>query len=662
MATVEELKTAIGCLSAVFPQYVAKELAALTDQIATSIQGFTDPLAAIGDLQVDKLIDDVGLTSAGDIFGNMAGVAAGLGTQYVKREITDYVNSMSIEAPSVTKRVQAIRNLSGQIGSSVGLMMSLFSDLPYAAAQRMCQTVVDAGTTKVENLTCLNKHIIQLVNAILALVKNGATYKETTVTKLTQVSAYLTTANKLLGQSQRLTNETVVFDTKVYGRARAALLNADGLIAPPKEASTIMDLPAMMDFGSVPTGGVTPSDEQLTRLILPSLMSLIEQEVSAVVTQVQVINFFVTQISAVVINYRAGGSTTQVKAQRARVIKRMRQTLTELIARVDLAVTRGLVGSSLGEMLAWSSRIKSILVTMESVKDLELREGSTLTTEKAAELAEAYRILVQDLRAITNAVATEGIENPLTMRDQVFALTKGGRRLLQDIENGRIDENHLATFHRLALNVATSQASKIQQSTTVAVLQAQACAPFLDLDIGVGERFDDLTDSMRQLGMDRGVDLLNAGAFADFLDTDLQMLSYVGTAIECLRHGIEGTEDAQTRQQLGRMRDDLIGKRSNLEIAAADSADQGRSRFIDKAKARMADLQKNAKLVETIVNDFRQLLSAAGENLDQSLEGLSQFSALLGNLDHLAVAAGGRLAGKLEEFSAFPNAGVVDCE
>src|SRR5690606_40594413 len=102
--------------------------------------------------------------------------------------------------------------------------------------------------------------------------------------------------------------------------------------------------------------------------------------------------------------------------------------------------------------------------------------------------------------------------------------------------------------------------------------------------------------------------------------------------------------------------------RSNIEIAAADSADQGRSRLVDRLKSKISTIQKNAKTVESIVAEFKELLSAAGESLDQSLEGLEKFNALLGNTDQLAVAAGGRLAAGLEEFSEHPNAGVVACD
>ncbi len=111
MASIDDVKTAFGCLSTVFPQFVAKELAALTDEIATSIQGFTDPLTALGDINVDSLVEDVAALSEGDIYDNLGAAAVGLVGQYAKREAGDIVAAMASEYPSVRRR-SAIRTVS----------------------------------------------------------------------------------------------------------------------------------------------------------------------------------------------------------------------------------------------------------------------------------------------------------------------------------------------------------------------------------------------------------------------------------------------------------------------------------------------------------------------------------------------------------------------
>ncbi len=662
MPTIEELTTAVGCLSTVFPQYVAKELALLTDQIATAIQGFTDPLAAIGDLHVDSLVDNVASISEGDTFGNLAGVAAGLGAQYVKRELTDYVAAMSTEFPGVTKRIQAIRNLSGQVATSAGMMMSLFPDVPYAAAQRMCRTIIEADDLKIKNLDCLRKHIVQLVNAILVLAKTGPGFTDRTFADLAKAETYMLRAQDALTKSQRLLGGVVAFDTQAFERARQALIQVSALFTPVKGGTTVMDLVDIATFGSVATADVSMTDQKLVLLVIPSLTALIEAEVGAVVQQVRVINFYVTQLGTLIANFREVGKASQIQIQRARAIEEIQGRLGDLIDRVNLAISRNSLRAASGEMLLWASRVKSILVTMDSVKELTLQEGSIEGPDKAFLLQQEFQRLLTDLTAITDAGTVAGIEDPLLFRDQVFSLTRGARRLMKDLEDGRTDPDQLATFHAISVSVATGQMSRILRSSTVASRQKTICQRFASIDLRFGPRYDALLDSMRQLGLDRGVDMLNSGAFSDFLSTSSNMLSYVGTAIECLKHGIDGTDDIQTRQQLGKMRDDLIAKRTNMDIASVDSSDQGRSRFIDKVKDQIDTIQKNAKTVESIVSDLKGLLAAAGGKLDQSLSGLAKFNALLGNADQLAVGAGGRLAAGLEEFSKQPNAGVVACE
>lgn len=661
MASTDELKQAAGCLSLVFPQFVAKELATLVDQIMTSVQGFTDPLAAIADLNLDSLLSNVASLSQGDITENLVGVAAGLAGQHVKRELSDMLEEMAAENPSVTKRVQAIRNLSGQVASTVSSAMSLFPDIPYAAAQRMCATIIEAADLKLSNLACLRKHIVQLVNAVLVVLK-AHNYKDGTLEDLEEASALLKGALTELGRSQRLQNGVVLFDTQAFNRARTAVENTALLLTPDKNGTTVMDAVSILGFGSVEAANITKADRQLTMIVIPSLCFLIEAEVSAIVTQVQVINFYVQQLGGLIANFRSVGQSSQVKEKRARAIRSIQKKLTELVARIDLAIERGSLRAASAEMLLWSSRVKAVLATMDHVRELTLQEGSIEGPDKAFALAQAFDTLLLELTGIADDVTVAGIENPLFLRDQVFQLTKGARRLIKDVEEDRVSANQLATFHALALTTATAQVSRTEKSATVATQQKVACSKFAAIDLKFGERYDQLLDSMRQLGLDRGVDMLNAGAFKEFLDTDISMLSYIGTAIVCLTHGLNGTDDDQTRKQIAAIRDDLIGKRTNLEIASADAADQGRFRFIAKAKAQIATIQKNAKTVEAIVADMKGLLSSAGEALDESIDGLSQFNAMLGNIDQLAVKAGGRLAAGLEEFSEHPNAGVVACD
>ena len=233
------------------------------------------------------------------------------------------------------------------------------------------------------------------------------------------------------------------------------------------------------------------------------------------------------------------------------------------------------------------------------------------------------------------------------------------RNVIRAINKGQVQEGRLATVHALGAVIANDQLGFFEDSISLALQQRAACFEFQQIELGIGDRFETLLDSMRQVGLDRAVDLIGTGQFQEFLDSGLERLSYTGAAVNCLSDALEGIDDSQTRQRIISIRDDLIAQRNNVELAAADSGDQGLTRALDRIQADIADIQRNAKLVESIASDLKGVLERAGEALGESFGVVTDF---VSNLDRLAVEAGGRLADTLEEKSSFANAGVVRCE
>jgi hypothetical protein len=659
VATQEDITHAIGCLSTVFPQFVAKELATLSDQILAGVQGFTDPLTAIGDTNLDALIDGVATLSEGDVFSNLGQAAAGLSAQFVLREASELMDEMARRNPSVAKRVQQIGNMASQLLASGSLMASLLPDLPYAAAQRMCETIIDLTTLKINNLVCLRKHITQLINCIIVLAKNVDTYVDETLANLAEASATLKIVQQELNRSQRLQGGVIIFDSLAFDRARLRLGEVGRLLTPDKDGTSILDVAQILTFGSVEAGHVNLANRALVTLVIPSLLNLVEVEVSAVFTQTQVINFHIEMLAQVIQSFRDSQKTSPVAEARARLIAIIRERLEELGSRIDLAIARKSTRAASAEMLLWSSRVKSILAMMDQVKELTLQEGSIEGPDKAFALEQAFQGLLAKLTAINNDVTVLGIEDPTDLRNKVLGLVKGARRIMDDIDAKRTNSNRMATFHQQALQVAVAQASAVQDSINVAAEQKRACEEFAAIDLAVRDRFDQLVNSLRLLGLDRAVDLLNVGRFQTFFESDLDSLSYLGVVIKCLSDTINGLDDAQTRQQIIAIRDSLVGKKTNQDVAAADTADSGRTRMITKLQETIADIQRNAKAVETIAAEVKRIGEQIGVNAVAAVEG---FKTFLGNIDHLAVGAGGRLAAGLEEFSKHPNAGVVACE
>jgi len=658
MATTEDINAAIGCLSTIFPQFVAKELATLTDSIATAIQGFTDPLAAAGDLSVDSLVSDVQDISKENVFDNLNAAAIGLIGQHVKREGESMLSDIASEYASPNKRVQQIRNLSNEVVSSAYTAMSLYNDFPYAAAQKMCETIIELTNLKVKNLQCLEKHIVQLSNSVLVVIENS-NYKDDTMADLATAKAQLVLAGVELGKSETIRSGETVFDQNAFTRAREAVVVAKRLLTPDKDGTSILDAVDILTTGSVEAGQLNRANQALVHIVIPSLRNLIQVEAAAVGNQVNVINFYIEKLANIIDSYRKAGTSSRVKTERSRAIKSIKGRLTNLCAAMELAIDRDQLAKASIEMLSWSSKVKAIISMMDKVNVLTLQEGSIEGEGKAAFLATAFQQLLTDLTSINKSLTVNGIEDTAPFTDKVITLAKYSAKVLADVDDGRMSESTIATFHLLATQTAVAQVSLADESISVALQQKAICQEFAAIDLQVRERFDDLIDSMREIGQDRGVDMLGSGQFAEFLETDMDALSYLGAGIGCLTEALGGIDDIKTRQQIIGIRDDMVAKKTNQDIAAADSSDQGRKNFISKAKKEVATIQKNAKTVESIVTSLGELLKSAGGILSPALSSLSSFA---GNLDHLQVGAGGRLSDGLEEFSEHPNGGVPLCE
>jgi len=661
MTTSAQLNHAVGCLSTVFPQFVAKELATLIDGIMSGVQGFSDPLAAISDLQLDSLIGNVAALSEGDVFKNLDLVAAGLATQFVSRELEETMATRSEEFTTTTKRVHQVRNLGERALSTIHAAMGLYADMPFAAAQHMCKIIISMVELKNANLDCMRKHIVQLSNSIAVLAKNVETYKDTTLANLDTISALLEVAIAETTASQRTIGGGLVFDASAFERARDVLVEISLLMAPPQTTTSIMDVANILTFGSISTAHVEHENVMLVHVAIPSLIMLIEAEMSASASQSDLINHMVSALGQLLESFRGAANTSKVQTQRFRVISEIHRRLDDLRGRVDVARRRKSVKAASAEMLLWSSRVKSMIAMIDQVKQLAFVEGSVEDVGQTAVIQAGFDALLAELGSISsdNGSTAGGIEDMTLLRSKVYALTKGAQRYQEDLDAGRSSPSKSETFHALVAQTSGDQVSAIEESIIVANAQKAACQRFLEYQIDGSENYAQILDTMRQLNFDRGVDLLSSGSFTAFLDSSPEVLSYLGTVIKCLTETINGLDDVQTRQQIMGMRDGLVAKRTNQEVASADSSDKGLTRFIENLQQQMTDIQKNAKTVEAILDDLKKLGAQLQIDLSAAGAGMNAFAA---NRDRLAVGAGGRLASGLEEFSKHPKAGVPLCE
>ena len=552
MAEIVDIKSAIGCLSTVYPQYVSQKLAEFTDQILTAVESFTDPFSALADLQLDSLIDDVASLSDTDAFTLAASVATGLTEQFVRRD-GESILADNEEFASATKRAQDIRNLSNKVVSVSVSMMGTNSDMPYAAAQRMCEIIIQLANLRVKNLNCLRKHIVQVVNSVVTLANNTENYHDDTLDDLQDVSVRLGQVETELATSQVILDGNVVFDIEAFNRARAGMLEVSRLLTPDIDGTSILDVVDIVTFGSVEASQVDSDSARLIRLVIPSLANLLEVEASAYYSHVEVTNHQITSLLGTVTSFEESASSIRVATERSRTIQAMRDRIDKMHYAIDLAVERQSTTAASAQMLIWSSQTKAIIALMDKLKQLEFVPASD-----DALLESEFQTLLDDLTGLNNDVTVAGIEDPQPLRDAALSLSQMALRVMGDLEAGRATAGRMATLHAQALTLATSQVNRIDSSITLAQQQKTICQRYADLEIAGREQYDQTVSSMKVLGLDRAVDLLGTGRFTTFLESDVESLSYTGAAINCLTNAMNGIDDSRTRERLAEIRDDMV--------------------------------------------------------------------------------------------------------
>jgi hypothetical protein len=565
---------------------------------------------------------------------------------------------------------------------------------PYLAAQKICSNMVEMTNLKIENLDCLKKHVIQLSNAIAVLIKNRTGYKSYITKDLKEVSALLSSADNELTRSQRIGGGQVVFDWGPFDQAQAYLIDVSKKLNPDSNGTSILDLTNALTMGAISDAYATKENMVLSLMSVRSLIYLIQQEAAAYRQHVAFINSMVDALRNLSDQYQRVVDSSKVRQMRAQLIADLKNRIASMKGQIDScvsAVQKPPTGSAVakqlqratdngvsGMMLLWSSRAKSMVVMMDYFRQAALSEGSPEDLGQTAYLDIQLDKLLQLLSLIsTQDGATQaGIEDPLPLFIAANGICNGAIRFMKDLESDYVSDSNLATFHALVANSASAQGSSIDLSSTVASNQKAACSQFLQLEIQGKESYQLLLDTAKQLNLDRGYDLLSIGEFSTFMETDVQSLSYLGATITCLTETINGLDDVQTRQTLSAIRDDMIAKQKNQDIAAADSSLSGVTRYIDGAKSTVQTIRRNAETVKSIVKELEAIYQQLDQNAELAEAGIesfltkvtslsqevrNQYGAFKADRDKFAVAAGGRLADDAEELAAYPFGGVPQC-
>jgi hypothetical protein len=650
VATSEDITKAIGCLSTNVPSFIAKEIATLTDQLTIGIQSIADPIAAAADINLEELVSGVTELSQGSIVENLAGAGIALIAEQASRELDEMMNIMSSGYSSTTKRAHAVANMADKMATTGMLFITAFADTPYVVAQRIARILVGLCDRKITNLENLKRHLTQLSNAVLVLVENSLTFKDSTLTDLDDLSAALATTETELQRSQKVVGGKIVFDARAFDRAIAALEQADAIIAPARDEANILGVAEVLTFESIDRLDLSRASWKTATLAVPQLCAIAAVEMSAIESQTSVINYHLGALESVTTNYQNAMRSNKAKLLRERAVFEILSRVQDLKDRVDASRARAVLWESSSDMILWSARTKSMLSMMAQVKKTTLTEGA-VDPDSAAALETALHKALEEIGGINEEDTVAGIEDVAPLKLKVNAVIVAAKKIVDKLSKGVVSKSELRTFHALMAQTALLQTSKLDVSVSVAARIRNALEPLLTIEIGSAAKFQKLLDMLGQFGFDRAVDTLGLGGFAPFLDLGIEKMSYLASVIDCIGSTINTLDDVQTRKQLGAIRNKFVSRQTNQQLAAADSVDGGRIKFITRLRDDIAEFQKNAATVKGIYEQVKKLGEQLGVNLQEASAAATGF---MGDLQHLEVGEGGRLKKDALEYSKNP--------
>ena len=328
MATEAGLSNAIGCLSVVLPEFIALEIARLTDEIVSATQAITDPLAAIADTNVQGIVDDTAELASGSIVENLGDAVAGLVASYAKKDVQDRLDALALANPEEFKEIHKAQNVAEQVYASSMIMVSLFREAPYVAAQRMCEKVVSLSNLKLEQLKCLKKHVVQMSNSVTAL----AAAKNEIVNfgaELFQVQLKLEIAKRELSKaSLKNADGSALIDSNALARGVSAIKDANGILAPEQSEISLLQITNVLLTGTDSGDHTTSANIKLASMVTPHLNFQISAEAHAVRRATEAINFQLESIFQVIDNFRISATKTKSSDIKARAISDLLSKVT----------------------------------------------------------------------------------------------------------------------------------------------------------------------------------------------------------------------------------------------------------------------------------------------------------------------------------------------
>jgi hypothetical protein len=646
----------IGCLSLVYPTFIQREIARLTAESIAVLESVVDPIGKLADQNIDALIADVTGLTEGDVFENL--VQAGLGLLWqekVRDDLRDSINGAFDDGSDNGTFLERAAAKGEKLLSNIHLFLALSAEAPYAIAQVVYSGVQPFIDQKRKNIECMQHHVIQLSNVLLALGLNPARVSEQLEALLEALRSELGLAqqdirvvlNNMLKKRRKDAGNVVTdqlnfavqggFLQQRFNSARAHLINADAALSPTTTGTSILDLLTAVSRAGAGDEFTFDANRILGIYCAEALIGIIGSEFLAIQANTSAINAYLQSAKTITAQLSRVKESSKVNEFRIRALRRMDQTLSEILAELPAEQFPD-VGNTNFLMLKWGSQVRSLIGQADKIVNADLTQQT-----KTSAFIESLKIQLGAAQAALDAIdvppdIVDAIESLSTLGSQVKTLDLTAGRLLNRLKAAKdIDQRDGVTLELGAmLDNTVPLASAIVERLTVSLgtLDAieGAIAAYLAVDIPATEDLRKVIDMLNLNGLDRMADHIRAGLVEDGFNLSLAGASYAGAVAACLVEAADSAPDQATKEQIERMLDDVLTANLNATIAASDILSGGRVQFISDITGKIEDLNRNTQFAKDIIARLVALGADTALALQQTQERLSGLDVALGRV------------------------------
>jgi len=619
-----------SCLAASMNTFITQEAAKLTEKIASIITSFTDPVEALAAANISQIVDDASSLASGNVLGNLASIGEALLVNRMKRELNELLADVIKNHPSVGDAIQRITNLSEAVYGIVSLAILLRKDSPFSAVGMIVDDMNELLDVKEKMLNDIKKHMTQLNNVIMSAIDNPTKTSEIMMKSFEKTySGLLTASTHFMSLESGLKATVPRFIDKDYDNGMMNLQNARSNLCKDTGDVNILDLGKALANGSIGVDHLSDAQIQLSGYSMIPISNMITCEMNSVMRSNDRLTMFIRQIPDIIPNYNRSMESTKMKNFRVSLVSEVRKRIDILAGDIKESIDKKNLNTASLHSMSWCSRMAAIEEMAPKAKNKV--ELSVEDEERREEMMKEISEMLSAIEAIDGGNMLDGAENMAPFMTQVMLVVNQAKMIMTIMGTGKINNYDIESFKITVNQVVNNNHTAIGDSLDGISKLRNALGKFKTRPKG-NQKLDKLLSILELMGLDRAKDLLKMGMFSEFLDTDIDVASYIGMAINCLIKAEQSVVDSVTMDAISKIRHDLESQRASELSAAFDILDSGKNSAILEIKRHMSKGQENLAKVKRIYETLKDLADKAGETASQIEAAADNITPALGEI------------------------------